>query len=103
MKFILNQGDLLQINIGNWLISNKYEATCYQVYAGDAVVYDGSMLKQYYIRKSDILTACSTWGNHFYIETAPGYVHEFTGTVTTIGLLQAEFNGALKGKVTFKP
>lgn len=105
MKFILNQGELLQINIGNWLIANKYEATCYQVYSGDTVVYDGSMLKQYYIRKSDILTACSTsanLGNHFYIETAPGYVHEFTGTVTTIGLLHAEFNNALKAKVTFK-
>ena len=106
MKFILNQGDLLQLNIGNWFASNKYDPTCYQVYSGDTVVYDSTMIKQQYIKKRDIISACATTpnvGNYFYIETEQGGVFEFKGTVTTIGLLHAEFNNALKAKVTFKP
>ena len=106
MKFIINQGELLQININNWLTANKYISTCYQVYSGDAVIYDATMIKNQYIRKSDIISACATTpnvGNYFYIETEQGGVFEFNGTVTTIGLLNAEFNNAIsKPKVAFK-
>lgn len=106
MKFIINQGDLLQINVSSWLIANKYDPTCYQVYSGDAVVYDASMIKNQYIRKSDIISACATTqnvGNYFYIETIHGGVYEFIGSVTTIGLLNAEFNSVLsKPKIPFK-
>jgi len=98
MKFIVKQGELLQLNIAAWFTSNKCAANCYQVYhissSSSAAIYDATMIQQYYIR--DIISACVTWGNNFYIETAQGYVHEFTGTVTTIGLLHAEFNSASK-------
>ena len=101
MKFILNQGEHLQLQINNWLKSNKYSPDCYHINFGETTLFDASMIKQYYIRRADIINACSTTqnlGNRFYIETIQGYVHEFTGTVTTIGLLNAEFNAALRSR-----
>ena len=95
MKYFNRMGDFLQINIDEWFAVNMQKPGSYKISYRDVSRVDCECMDKYCMRISDIACIYKTnprLGFKLYIETNNEILHEFVGSITTIGYLFQELN-----------
>lgn len=98
MKYFQRMGDFLQINVDEWFTINMQKPESYKISYRNISSVDGICIDKYCLRISDIACIYKTnpsIGFKLFIETKNEIVHEFVGSVTTIGYMFQELNSVL--------